>query len=98
MSQECKQTNGSWNDGLNETNLIKFHRHLFPSRRTAFKKNEFDRSRSMKGRLEIDSHDQALFDRNDAIILHPFDQQLKVEMSPRMVCGETRCFLSFLGS
>ena len=46
----------------------------------------------------IDGRDEASIDQNGAIILHPFDQQSKVEMSPRNVCEETRRFLLFVGS
>ena len=52
----------------------------------------------MKRRIAINSRDEALFDQNGVIILHPSDQRSKVKMCPRIVCEETSRFLSFVGS
>ena len=52
----------------------------------------------MKRRIAINGRDEASIDRNGAIVSHLFDQRSKVEMSPRIVCEETRRFLSFVGS
>ena len=37
MHQEHKETNGTWNDGLNKSNFSNFQGRHFPSRRTVFK-------------------------------------------------------------
>ena len=51
----------------------------------------------MKRRHLINGHDEALFDGNGAIISHPSDQRSKVEMSPRIVCEETRRLIASTG-
>ena len=49
----------------------------------AFKEKK-RRNRSMKRRLLINGRDEALIDRNGAIISHPFDQLSRIRMRPRL--------------
>ena len=61
-------------------------------------KGEIGRNRPMKRRLVIDNRNHASVDRNGVIKSHPFDQQSKAEVSPRVVCEETRRLISCIGS
>ena len=77
---------------------MKIHGRVFPSGRTRYLKGKFGRDHPMKRHIVINGRDEALFDQNGAIILHSSDQRSKVEMSPRIVCEEMCCFLTFVGS
>ena len=70
---------------------------LFVAKNSLFK-DEIRRNRSMKSHHLINGRDEALVDRNGAILSHPSDQRSKVDLSPRIVYEETRRFLSFFGS
>ena len=52
----------------------------------------------MKRRHLINGRDEALFDRNGVIILHPSNQRSKFEMSPCIVCEETCRLIASTGS
>ena len=82
MSHEYKETNGTRIDALNIENLMNDHEHVLPSRRTVFKERNIEHGRWMKRRLAIDCQDHTSFDRNGAIMSHPFDQRWNVRICP----------------
>ena len=61
-------------------------------------KGEIGRNRSMKRHIAINGRDEASFDRNNAIKLHPFDQRSRAEVRTRVVCEETRRMISCVRS
>ena len=71
--------------------------NLSVTKNTLFK-DKIGRSRQMKRHIAINGRDEASFDLNGAIKLHPSDQRSRVEVSPRVVCEEARRLISCVRS
>ena len=75
MSQENEEIKWHSNWVSGQFKFLKNSRAKLPFMKNKLFKDEIGRNRPMKRRIVINGRDEALFDRNGAIKLHPFDQQ-----------------------
>ena len=98
MSQEHEEIkcHSNWVSGQFE--FLKNSRAKLSVPKNSVFKGEIGRNRPMKRHIAINGRDEASFDRNGEIKSHPFDQRSRSEVSPRVVCEETRRMISCVGS
>ena len=73
MSQEHEEI--KWHSNLvsGQFEFLENSRASLPFTKNMLFKDEIGRNRLMNGRITINGHDEASFDRNGAIKSHPFD-------------------------
>ena len=83
-SQEHEEIkwHSNWVSGQFE--FLENSRSKLPFAKNSVFKGEIGRNCPMKGRIAINSNNEALFDRDGAIKSHPSDHRWRAEMSPHL--------------
>ena len=71
--KNAKNSNGTQIVVSRQFEFLKNSRESLPFAKNSVFKEEIGRNRPMNGRITINGHDEASFDRNGAIKSHPFD-------------------------
>ena len=78
--------------------FLKNSRASLPFAKNNLFKDEIWLNRLMNGRIAINGRDEASFDQNGAIKLHPFDLWWRVRMYPRLIVWRGALLRSLVGS